>query len=54
MKHRLITPGDKQAQNVFDLCTDVVDLCTTIGDAYGDGEAGGNAGEHIRAEYWDP
>ena len=31
----------------------VVGMCAAIGDAYGDGEAGGNAGEAIRAEFYD-
>ena len=31
----------------------VVDLCARIGDAYGDGDAGGNAGAHIRAQFFD-
>lgn len=38
--------GDKLDQNLFDFAA----ACATIGDGYGDGEAGGNAGEHIRAE----
>lgn len=54
VKSGLIKDGDKLDQNVFDLCTEVVGLCAAIGDQYGDGEAGGNAGEHIRAEYWEP
>ncbi|MEB0056208.1 hypothetical protein [Variovorax sp. LG9.2] len=45
-------PGDKLDGNMIDLMADVVGLCATVGDAYGDGEAGGNAGEHIRAVYW--
>lgn len=54
VKHGLMKEGDQLDQKLFDLCTDVVGLCAAIGDQYGDGEAGGNAGEHIRAEYWEP
>lgn len=46
----LIKPGDPLDQNLVDLCRDVVEACAKIGDGYGDPEAGGNAGEHIRAE----
>ena len=54
VKHGLIRPGDKLDGNMIDLMAAVVGLCATVGDAYGDGdgEAGGNAGEHIRAVYW--
>ena len=56
VKHGLIRPGDKLDGNMIDLMADVVGLCATVGDAYGDGdgdsETGGNAGEHIRAVYW--
>lgn len=52
VKHGLIRPGDKLDQNVIDAMADLVDLCATVGEGYGDGEAGGNAGEHIRAVYW--
>lgn len=50
-KHGLIRPGDPLDQKVVDAFADLVDRCATIGDAYGGGEAGGNAGEHIRALY---
>lgn len=52
VKHGLIRAGDKLDGNMVDLMAELVGLCATIGDAYGDGEAGGNAGEHIRAVYW--
>lgn len=53
VKHGLIRNGDKLDQNMIDFATDIVGACADIGDGYGDGEAGGNAGEHIRAELWD-
>jgi len=46
----LIRPGDPLDQNLRELCFDVVEACAKIGDGYGDPEAGGNAGEHIRYE----
>jgi hypothetical protein len=46
----LARPGDKLDQNLIDFASALVDRCAIIGDGYGDGEAGGNAGEHIRAE----
>ncbi|WP_051953977.1 MULTISPECIES: hypothetical protein [Xenophilus] len=49
----LIKPGDPLDQSVVDLCLDVVEACAKIGDGYGDPEAGGNAGEHIRFELGD-
>lgn len=49
----LIRPGDPIDQNLLDFANGVVDLCATIGDGYGDAEAGGNAGEHIRARLYD-
>jgi len=52
VKHGLIRDGDKLDQNVVDFATSIVDVCASIGDAYGDSEAGGNAGEHIRAELY--
>ena len=51
-RHGLIREGDKMDQNLLDMVVDVVQLCARIGDGYGDGEAGGNAGEHIRAVYY--
>lgn len=48
----LIRPGDPLDQNLIDFAVKVVDACAAIGDGYGDGEAGGNAGEHIRAELY--
>lgn len=54
VKCGVIKDGDKLDQNVFDLCTAVVGLCAAISNLYGDGEAGGNAGEHIITEYWEP
>ena len=51
-KHGLIRPGDKLDQNMIEMLAEMVGLCATIGDGYGDGEAGGNAGEHIRAVYY--
>lgn len=50
VKHGLIRDGDKLDQNMVDFAAELVNLCARIGDGYGDGEAGGNAGEHIRAE----
>ncbi|MDN4590255.1 hypothetical protein DBA29_17330 [Xenophilus aerolatus] len=47
----LVRPGDKLDQNLIDFAAALVDRCARVGDRYGDGEAGGNAGEHIRAEY---
>lgn len=52
VKHGLIREGDKLDENMIDFARDVVDACAQIADGYGDGEAGGNAGEHIRAELW--
>ncbi|RYE72314.1 MAG: hypothetical protein EOO81_03690 [Oxalobacteraceae bacterium] len=49
VKHGLIRDGDKLDQNMVDFATDIVGACADIGDEYGDDEAGGNAGEHIRA-----
>jgi len=49
VRHGLIRPGDKLDQN---LATDIIGMCADIGDHYGDDEAGGNAGEHIRAELY--
>ncbi|CAN5720291.1 hypothetical protein BH10PSE18_BH10PSE18_50350 [soil metagenome] len=46
----LIRPGDSLDQNQLDFAHGVIELCASIGDRYGDGECGGNAGEHIRAE----
>ncbi len=53
VKNDLIRDGDKLDQNMIDFATDIVGACADIGDAYGDSEMGGNAGEHIRAELWD-
>ena len=50
VKHGLIRGGDELDQNMIDFAAELVTLCARIGDGYGDGEAGGNAGEHIRAE----
>lgn len=49
-KHGLIRAGDALDQNMVDFAAELVNRCARIGDSYGDGEAGGNAGEHIRAE----
>ena len=49
----LITPGQDLDDLQMAFATRVVELCASIGDRYGDGEAGGNAGEHIRAELYD-
>ncbi|KWT98050.1 MULTISPECIES: hypothetical protein [unclassified Variovorax] len=49
----LIRPGDKLDQNVVDFATRVVDAAASLGDPFGDSEAGGNAGEHIRAELYE-
>ena len=53
IKHGLIRPGDPLDRMVIDALFDVVERCAAIGDGYGDGEAGGNAGEHIRAVLGD-
>ncbi len=50
MQAGLVRPGDKLDQNLIHFASALVDRCASIGDGYGDGEAGGNAGEHIRAE----
>ncbi len=50
-KHGLSRAGDRLDQNMVDFAAELVSLCARIGDGYGDCEAGGNAGEHIRAEY---
>ena len=52
-RHGLIERGQVLDAKLMAFATDVVELCAAIGDGYGDGEAGGNAGEHIRAEYYD-
>ena len=52
VQHGLLREGDKLDQNMIDFATDIVGLCADIGDQYGDGEAGGNAGEQIRSELW--
>lgn len=51
--HGLIKPGDPLDRNLIDLCFDVVEACARVGDRYGDPEAGGNAGEDIRAQLGD-
>lgn len=51
-EHGLIRPGDKLDQIMVDMMAALVGLCANIGDAYGDADVGGNAGEHIRAVYW--
>lgn len=51
VKHGLIRAGDKLDQNVIDFAADIVAASANIGDGYGDSEAGGNAGEHIRAVF---
>lgn len=53
IKHGLIRPGDPLDRMVIDAMFDVVERCAAIGDGYGDGEAGGNAGEHIRSVLGD-
>lgn len=52
-KHGLIKPGDKLDTNILEFAIGVVDLCAGIADGYGDAESGGNAGEHIRAQFYD-
>ena len=52
-KHGLIKPGDKLDTNIIAFAIGVVDLCAGIADGYGDAESGGNAGEHIRAQFYD-
>ena len=52
-KHGLIKPGDKLDMNIIEFAIGVVDLCAGIADGYGDAESGGNAGEHIRAHFYD-
>ncbi|MBC7392343.1 MAG: hypothetical protein H7340_03340 [Variovorax sp.] len=51
VQHGLIRPVDKLDRNMIDFATAVVDLCATNGDRYGDVDC--NAGDHIRAEYYD-
>jgi hypothetical protein len=51
MKAGLIRRGDLVNQNLIDFAHAVVEMCASIGDGYGDEEAGANAGEHIRAIY---
>ena len=51
VKHGLVRAGDKLDENMVDFAAELVTLGARIGDGYGDSEAGGNAGEHIRAEY---
>jgi len=45
----LIRVGAPLDQNLLDFASGVVEFCASIGDRYGDNEAGDNAGEHIRA-----
>jgi len=49
----LVEAGEQLDPRLLAFATGVVDLCATIGDAYGDEDAGGNAGEHIRAVLYD-
>lgn len=53
VEHGLIRPGDKLDQNVVDFAMSIVELCASIGDDYGDDSCGGNAGERIRAEFFE-
>ena len=48
----VIRAGETLDQRMIEFAASLVDECASIGDAYGDGEAGGNAGEHIRSELW--
>ena len=52
-KHGLIKPSDKLDMNIIEFAIGVVDLCAGIADRYGDAESDGNAGEHIRAQFYD-
>ena len=51
--HGLTRHGDPLDRMVIDAMLEVVERCAAIGDRYGDDEAGGNAGEHIRAVFGD-
>lgn len=46
----LIKPGDPLDENLAQFAFMLVARCAGIGDRYGDGECGGDAGEYIRAE----
>lgn len=52
VKHGLIRAGDTLDGNMIEAMAELVGLCADVGDDYGDGEARGNAGEHIRAVYY--
>jgi hypothetical protein len=47
----LIKEGASIDKKTMAFAWGVVDLCASIGDAYGSDSEGGNAGEHIRARY---
>ena len=49
VKHGLIRTGDKLDQNVRDAFAELMHLCASVGDRYGDPDD--NAGDHIRAIY---
>ncbi|WP_213956327.1 hypothetical protein [Variovorax sp. dw_954] len=52
IKLELLPPGETDLSDALWTYTmSVVDACATIGDAYGN--AGGNAGAHIRAQFFD-
>ncbi|RYE40675.1 MAG: hypothetical protein EOP24_39915 [Hyphomicrobiales bacterium] len=48
----LIGPTGTITAQMLAFATLIVERCASIADAYGDEQAGGNAGEHIRAELY--
>lgn len=45
-----MTDAGELSEEMFHFATLIAEHCASIADGYGDGEDGGNAGEHIRAE----
>jgi len=49
VQHGLLGAGEPLPGNLLAFAADLIDQAAVIGEEYGDPEAGGNAGEHIRS-----
>lgn len=49
VRHGLLVAGEPLPDNLLAFAADLIDQAAVVGEGYGDSEAGGNAGEHIRS-----